>query len=91
MKDASNGDPIAYVTISIPDKSVGAYTDSLGRFMLKVKDPGPIMRVALVGYEPQQISLSKKKRSNVLTSGSNRKPASWEKSPSAPTRTPAKA
>src|SRR5882757_7558072 len=55
----STGQPLAGVSVKLKGTNVGAYTDANGNFTLQVPDGKGVLVISSVGYEPQEIRVSK--------------------------------
>ncbi|HTI12403.1 MAG TPA: TonB-dependent receptor [Puia sp.] len=55
----STGQPLAGVSVKLKGTSVGAYTDANGNFSLQVPDGKGTLVISSVGYEPQEVRISK--------------------------------
>lgn len=64
VKDAQ-GEPLTGVGVTIMNTNQGCATDYDGRFTLKVPDEYAVLRFSMIGMEPQELMVGKRKSFNI--------------------------
>ena len=59
VKDAENGQPLDFVSVSVKGTTVGTATDAQGNFTLSLPSKSSTLVVSYVGYETQEIPVGK--------------------------------
>lgn len=60
--DANNEHPLPYVNITVPESSVGAVTDSLGRFSIRIPAGHDSLHFSSIGYKERGIRIQGERR-----------------------------